>query len=485
MELGKFNRNLTNDERELAILRRAVDLAQEKTGRKIVNTPEIKRMIEIVESFIRRKKLICYGGTAINALLPTQEQFYNKDIEIPDYDFFSPTPVKDAKELADIYYKNGYEEVEAKAGQHFGTYKVFVNFIPVADITLLEDKIFKNVKRESVQVDGILYAPPNLLRMSMYLELSRPAGDISRWEKVLKRLILLNKHYPLKGEDCGNVEFQRPLEDKTNQNKIYEIVKSTLISQDVVFFGGYAVDLYGQYLPKKDQRKINNYPDFDVLAEDPYKTARILKERLNDEGYKNITIERMPGVGEIISEHYEIRVGRDTVAFIYKPLACHSYNILNTKGSKIKVATIDTMLSFYLAFLYSGLDYVDTSKKHSRAINRILCMTEFLFKVQQKNRLAQKGLLRRFSISCYGEQPTKESILAEKADKFKELRGKEGTKEYEAWFLKYVPRDINKNKVDKKLNKAASKTKKTKKNNRKTNKTKKRRGTLGRFFKGF
>ena len=160
---------LTNEEKELAILRDAVDLAQEKAGKKIVNSPEIKKMIEIVENFIRKKKLICYGGTAINNLLPLQEQFYNKDIEIPDYDFFSSKPVDDAKELADIYYQHGYEEVESKAGQHYGTYKVFVDFIPVADITLLEKKLFNTVKRESVKVDGILYAPPNLLRMSMYL----------------------------------------------------------------------------------------------------------------------------------------------------------------------------------------------------------------------------------------------------------------------------------------------------------------------------
>ena len=36
--------------------------------------------------------------------------------------------------MADIYFKNGFSEIEAKAGIHFGTYKVFVNFIPVADI---------------------------------------------------------------------------------------------------------------------------------------------------------------------------------------------------------------------------------------------------------------------------------------------------------------------------------------------------------------
>ena len=112
---NKSNHKESNEERELAILREAVDVAQARAGKEIVNSPEIKKMISIVENFIRTKKLICYGGTAINNLLPPHEQFYNKDIEIPDYDFFSANALEDAKELADIYYKNGYSEVEAKS----------------------------------------------------------------------------------------------------------------------------------------------------------------------------------------------------------------------------------------------------------------------------------------------------------------------------------------------------------------------------------
>ena len=179
------------NERELEILRQAVDKSEERAGKRIANSPEIINIIKIVEEFIKENKLICYGGTAINNILPQQDQFYNKNIEIPDYDFFSPKALHHAKALADIYYSNGYTEVEAKAGVHSGTYKVYVNFIPVADITFTEDKLFKAISLESIIVNNIMYAPPNFLRMSMYLELSRPEGDVSRWEKVLKRLILL------------------------------------------------------------------------------------------------------------------------------------------------------------------------------------------------------------------------------------------------------------------------------------------------------
>ena len=50
----------------------------------------------------------------------------------------------------------------------------------------------------------------------------RPAGDVSRWEKVLKRLILLNKNYPLNNERCDLLDFQRDFEG--DQKKISYIL---------------------------------------------------------------------------------------------------------------------------------------------------------------------------------------------------------------------------------------------------------------------
>lgn len=454
------DKKMTFQDCELAILRSAVDKAEERQGRKTANSPEIKRIISIVENFIRNKKLVCYGGTAINNILPKQDQFYNKDIEIPDYDFYSSNALNDAKELVDIYVKNDFQEVEAKSGQHHGTYKVYVNFIPVADITYIPKELFKAIKEEAIKVAGILYAPPNLLRMGMYLELSRPAGDVSRWEKVLKRLTLLNKHYPLTSKECAKIDFQRNMEDSENADKIYENVKNTLVDQGVVFFGGNALSLYSQYMPKNLRRKLEKIPDFDVLSEEPVLTAQIVKERLEDIDIKNVKIIKRPGVGEIIAPHYEIKVGTDTVAFIYEPLACHSYNIIKEGGYDIKIATIDTMLSFWLAFLYANRPYYDKA--------RILCMSTYLFDVQEKNRLAQKGLLKRFSINCMGHQETVEEMRAEKSEKFLELKDKKNDPEYEEWFLKYRP-------LDKKGEESKSKAKTIKKKGRKR-KTKKRRG---------
>ena len=421
---------------ELAILRMAVDNADEKMARRSVNSPQIVEIIEIVEIFLKSKNLICYGGTAINNILPRSQQFYNKDIEIPDYDFFSANALVDAKELTDIYYKKGYIDVEAKSGQHHGTYKVYVNYIPVADITNINKELFDALKKESIRVSGILYAPPNFLRMSMYLELSRPAGDTSRWEKVLKRLILLNKNYPIDPLNCDKINFQRKMDDPVAEETIFNNIRQTFINQNVVFFGGYAISMYSQYMPKKLQKKLNKYPDFDVLAKDAAKVAEITQERLKDIGITNVTIKKHESFADLIPIHYELKVGKDSVAFIYEPIACHSYNVISVHGDKTRIATIDTMLSFYLAFIYANQPYYKQFK------DRILCMANFLYAVQEHNRLNQKGLLKRFSIICYGHQDSVEEMRAHKSAKFVELKNNRNSKEYEEWFLNYKPHSV-------------------------------------------
>lgn len=426
-------KKLSFDDCELAILRLAVDKAEEKIGKRVANSSEVQQIITIVENFIKKKNLICYGGTAINNILPKEDQFYDKDVEIPDYDFFTTNALEDAKELSNIYFKEGFTDVEAKSGQHHGTFKVYVNYMPIADITNIPKEIFNSLKKDSLRVAGILYASPNFLRMSMYLELSRPAGDTTRWEKVLKRLTILNKHYPLASINCNDVDFQREMSDKTHEDEIYETVQNALVNQSVIFFGGYAISLYSKYMPHNLQEKVNKIADFDVLSNEPEITAEIIKERLKDINIKNIKILKRSAVGEIVPEHYEVKVGEDSIVFIYKPIGCHSYNIISHKGQSVRIATIDTMLSFYLAFLYTNRPY------YMEFSDRILCMSKFLFEVQQKNRLEQKGVLKRFSITCYGHQESIEEIRAKKAEKFKEIKNKKGTKEYDEWFLNYRP----------------------------------------------
>ena len=67
----KFNnKNCTNnmsfEECEMVILRQAVEETENIQGKELVNNDEVLNMLHIVEQFIVDKKLVCYGGTAIN-----------------------------------------------------------------------------------------------------------------------------------------------------------------------------------------------------------------------------------------------------------------------------------------------------------------------------------------------------------------------------------------------------------------------------------
>ena len=342
------DKKLSFQECELSILRHAVDNAQIKKNKERVNTPQIKKIITIVEKFLKDRKLICYGGTAINNILPKDQQFYDYTLEIPDYDFFSVEPVKDAKNLADIFFKNGYTEVEAKAGVHYGTYKIFVNFIPVADLTYLHPEIFNTIKKDCQIIKKIYYAPVNFLRMSMYLELSRPAGDTSRWEKILKRLTLLNKYYPIEDKVCVYSDFQRSMNNKNLKDRpIFNLLKNALIENGVVFFGGYASKLYSKYMPEDIRKLFTNRPDFDVLSSDFEKTKNNVIKKLKTE-YKNVHVKTHDKIGDIIPKHYEIMIGEDTVCFIYQTIGCHSYNKLKINKKFYKVDVKDELIELLL-----------------------------------------------------------------------------------------------------------------------------------------
>lgn len=161
---------------------------------------DIKPILEIVENYIMKRKGVLYGGTALNMLLPKDLKFYGP-YEIPDYDFFYPKAGDLAKEIADELYSKGYKYTEVKNALHEGTFKVYCNFESVADVTELpvpnHDILVRNAKTITVRGRTMRISPINFLKAMAYKELCMPISSGFRWSKVYRRLILLEKTYPL------------------------------------------------------------------------------------------------------------------------------------------------------------------------------------------------------------------------------------------------------------------------------------------------
>jgi hypothetical protein len=454
------HRNMSVDDCEMEIMKENVKEMSVRVGREKVNSHEIRTIFNIIERFLRSTEVICYGGTAINNILPKEDQFYNRDYELPDYDFFSYEAVEIAEMLADIYANSGFTDVVAQAGIHYGTYKVFVNFIPIADITYIPKELFMNLKKSAIVRNGIYYTPPDYLRMSMYLELSRPRGDISRWEKVLTRLNLLNKHYPMEHADCNHAKLQELFEPQKvidkEKKQLYTIIRDFCEDNQGIFFGAFAFrQYYLQSLSKRQQREAMSHnelrmvPDFDVLMLGAKEKAEELKNLLGTE--YTVSLKSKKPYIDLLEDRYTIEVAGKPVITFYEPMACHSYHKLEYgNGRHTLIASMDTILSIYLLFLF--INDIDREKLKS-----IECMAYYLFTIMHTRRLLQRGVFQRFTLECYGNQTTLEGLRSKKMEMYKKLYKYKNSDvsskkyhEYREWFLKYIPTISNREKeIDK------------------------------------
>jgi hypothetical protein len=76
--------------RELVLLKDAVTASKKRNQEHEINMEkDVVEIFSTVISFIKSNRVMCYGGTAINAMLDEDDKFYDESFELPDYDFFS------------------------------------------------------------------------------------------------------------------------------------------------------------------------------------------------------------------------------------------------------------------------------------------------------------------------------------------------------------------------------------------------------------
>lgn len=164
---------------------------------------DLVAVTETVKDFIRKHKLIIYGGTAIDyALRLKGDNIYPDDaLAVPDLDFYSPTNIEHAYQLADELYDLGYKESRAITGEHVQTMRVDVasnHFI--ADISYKPKSIFDRLPY--LIYDGMRIIHPLAQRIDVHGSLSFPYDDspreviFARWKKDIERFNKLAVVYP-------------------------------------------------------------------------------------------------------------------------------------------------------------------------------------------------------------------------------------------------------------------------------------------------
>jgi hypothetical protein len=385
-------------------LERVVAQMTLENDKKAASNPITKQSLAIVLQFLKDTPVMCYGGTAINNLLSPEDRFYDPETTVPDYDFYSKTPQEHAMLLANKLSASGITSVEVKPGMHLGTFKVFADFEGVADITHLDADVFDRLWKEDLVVGGVHYVTPNFLRMSMYLELSRPRGDVSRWKKVYERLGLLNKKYPMVCPARSPREETPAAEEKRAQ------VESILKKYDVVLLGITASQIHEGKGPKWSAPAT-------ILAE-----AATLEKLTNGKKTEHHEgSEVLPGHTDVFDDDGEIFLR------IHETAACHSYHQM---ASGIKVASIPTMLQFVFSYMYSGVDEDE--------ITHLMCVAQRLVDLANHKEKRRYALLT--PADCLGTQETLIDMKKHKADLYEKLSKNKGSVDFLTYFFSYNPK---------------------------------------------
>jgi hypothetical protein len=369
---------------------------------------EARKIVDIMERFLRVKRRVVYGGAAINAHLSPARKFYDPNLYLPDYDFMTPDPLQDCADLIVAFQEEGFTDVEAKFGIHEGTYKIFVNYRSAADITFMPPDIYARVVADSATIGGIHYASVNYLRMNMYLELSRPAGMVSRWEKVYQRLLLLNEEHPLRPGRCP-VDPLQPRKEE-NPSPLHERIVTTGINAGAIFLSG----AYYHEAP-------NAIPDADeivmMITDKHEDLVSTLTRQLN------LRTEKHAAMGELLPARTGLRTAKkQLVAVVFEAVACHAYVTLKSPAN-YRLGSIDLLIQMYFAMHFADL-------KGFLPV-RLLCVVQELIELESTRRLtaSKKGVPAHevFPLECVGHQPTmpelKRAHRMRVKEKQKELAG--------------------------------------------------------------
>lgn len=412
-------------QKQLEYLRDTIEEAQDIIHYEQAHNPEILFAIDIIERFLRKKKRVCYGGTAINAILPKKLQFYDTDKDLPDYDFFTPDPDTDVQELVLELKKSGFTEVIQRIGMHKGTFKVLVNFIPIADISTLDPDLYKIVSKRSIVKNGIHYADPDMLRMMMYLELSRPRGQVERWEKVFERLLLLNASFPPK-------VCKKSLEKLTGRVHIPIIIRKALLDfvldNNRILMGAEVMALYDWILHRRYKKNpsiqwfLHKNGMVVFMSPEAVRDAVLLREEL---GNDLITMDTLRGKEELVPERVVLSFKGVPLVMIVQETACHAYNIIPLKeGRKLHIGTLETLLTLY----YSLQMFTPSDEQNKYIQFSLLCLTQKLVEMGTAfYKLGEKSPLPVFSIECSGYQKGYATLLREKFSRIKQEKKKRQT----------------------------------------------------------
>ena len=362
-------------------------------------------LFDAMTAFLKTKKVLLYGGVAINGLLPKNLQFYG-DAILPDLDVMSINGEKLANEVVKHFRRNGYAFTSASEALHPGTYKVFAEGMQLLDITTVAPEAYKRLAKKGVKLpSGIKTVDPEYLRMTLHVMLSQPK-DSHRWSKVLERLIAFYTAYPVNAK-CKTT-FTEAAETGLEAEALKTVNEGMhwLASHEYVMFGTDAVVEIIGLLPKLRKQLPPGRPllfkgvaPLAALVQDahPESVAKELMQELTKKGGPHLSLESY-AADDFLPAHARILhvATKQPLIAVYEAPACVSF----IQYKNMRVASIHTLTRMLMAHDFSSYKHAVAAAPLYRCFSNVIAMLMLETLIGKK-----KKLLEQFLIDCYGFQP--------------------------------------------------------------------------------
>ena len=323
----------------------------------------------IIKKFIIENKLIIYGGTAIDLLLPTSKKIYIKNEKLFDYDVYSNDAYNYGIKLVDLLTKHKYKYVQLReAAFTQSTFKVFVENLPVFDITNLPKEQYEKYLDFIKKKQQMLVIGPEVLIRDMCAQLSQPHISYFRLSKTYERYNLFNGIFGITKYNIKKIKLFEPTEEEYN---ILKLLLSECKKKGYPILGYYGLQLLNN---KNEFYSINNETAYlSFFTTDINKIIKKLKKY-------EITIER--------NENYiTILYNNKNICDIYDSSdLCISF----CKKKGLNVLSIFGIKYFIYNNLISKINNIETDKYIITNINKYITNTNCIDNC-------------KLNLECYGD----------------------------------------------------------------------------------
>ena len=397
--------------------------------REIKLKPSKKKMLvaaDIVRKYILKHKRKIYGGMAIDLSIKRKNKrkgIYTDD-NFPDYDFYTPEPIKDLVNISNLLFEAGFKDIQGKEAFHANTYKIRVENYEneLADVSYVWSYLYHKIP--TIRVNGLNFVHPDFQIMDLYRVITNPMTGWLKIEKAYKRSSLLEQYYILPKMKY----FLKNKLDSANKYNLSKTVKkpmyitlleNSIINQflmkrnDYIIIGDLAYNTLIQKssINKKKMRlldpKSKKYrltiicynKNYDNLIKD---TIDFIKKYSENSKIKTISIQKHYPFLELYSESTKFLINNHSVLRIYNTKICQPYQ----KIDGLLFGSIHLQLLMYYSWSFRSLisKKKTVNKDHYNFVIYNLDYAREHYYAKHKKLGIEKNPYQELQIECMGNE---------------------------------------------------------------------------------